>query len=84
MLLRATNLEATTATFGVDFFAKASGGSGPELPITSYIASDVGASPFPAVVGQSFISITGFGYHAGSSEVTAVPKLAPRSASDVQ
>lgn len=84
MLLRVVDVEAATTTMGVEFLAQPAGGGGAQLAISSYMAADVGPSPFPATMGQSFSSITGFGYYGGPTDATAYPKLAPASAADVQ
>jgi hypothetical protein len=77
------NVVATSATNGTDFRVAANGATTPELFVTSYMANDVGASPFPAVSGQQWAEIRGFGYSSGSSDQTAVAKLAPASAADL-
>ncbi len=71
MLVRVTDVTAATATAGTDFTVD--GG----LRVTSFVANDTGASPFPTAVGQRFASITGVLY------VFTDSKLAPRSAADL-
>lgn len=85
MLLRVESVQVSKATYGVDFSVRPTGvTSGPELVVTSFIANDVGPSPFPATAGQTYASITGFGFEFGASDATAIPQLAPSSASDLQ
>ncbi len=55
----------------------------PDLVIASYIANDVGPSPFPTTAGTTFTSITGHGYVSGAADVTSVSKLAPLQAVDL-
>lgn len=66
-----TSVTAASATAGTDFTVD--GG----LRVTSFVANDTGASPFPAAAGQRFASITGVLY------VFTDSKLAPRSAADL-
>lgn len=84
MLLRLTNVEATTTTTQIDFAVRQFGTAGPEIFVTSYMANDVGPSPFPVTAGTRLTSITGVGYHVGATDQSAIPKLAPLSAADVQ
>lgn len=71
MLVRVERVTAISATMGTDFRVTGN------LIVTSYIANDTGPSPFPAMVGQTFSSITGHVYAFRDS------KLAPRHAMDV-
>jgi hypothetical protein len=71
MLVRVTSVTAATATVGTDFTVD--GG----LRVTSFVANDTGASPFPAMAGDGFASITGVVYAFTDS------KLAPRAATDL-
>lgn len=82
MLLRIKAVKAKTATNAVDFTVNSAAGND-DLYVTSYMANDTGPSPFPATVGQTFTSITGHGYKFGSSDATAVAKLAPLSAAQL-
>lgn len=84
MLLRLTNVEATTTTNQIDFSVRQFGTAGPEIFVTSYMANDIGPSPFPITAGTRLSSITGVGYHVGATDQSAIPKLAPLSAADVQ
>lgn len=82
MLLRVKAVKAKTATATIDFTVTSSAGND-DLIITSYSANDVGPSPFPATVGQTFTSIIGRGYKSGPTDQTAVAKLAPLGPSEV-
>ncbi len=76
MLVRVTNVVAATDTAGRDFTL---GGftTGATITVTSYMANDVGPSPFPAYTGERFAAIIGHAY------VDGVPELAPMSAYDL-
>lgn len=73
---------ASRATSMVDFSITKTGSTG-ELFVTSYVANDVGPSPFPATLGQSFASIRGVMYRTGPTDTATYVKLAPFSAADV-
>lgn len=84
MLLRVMKVTATTATAATDFTVVSSAGGGSDtLIVTSYMANDVGPSPFPASPGQTYSSIIGHGYKFGPTDAAAVAKLAPTSSSQV-
>jgi hypothetical protein len=55
-----------------------------QISVTSFVANDIGPSPFPATAGQTFTQITGLGYADGPNGGPYAPALAPRSAADVQ
>lgn len=76
MLVRVTNVVAGTDTVGRDFTL---GGytTGATITVTSYMANDVGPSPFPVYTGERFATIVGHAY------VDGVPELAPMSAYDL-
>jgi len=74
---------ATRATTGVDF-GVATGSGATELIVTSYMANDLGPSPFPATANARYSAIRGFGYRSGPSETATVAKLAPLSADDLE
>jgi hypothetical protein len=81
MLVRVENVTALTATSGTDFSVVAGTsctdpGTG-TLPITSFVANDTMASPFPAAMCQHYSSITGTVYSFDTS------KLAPRNNADL-
>ncbi len=83
MRLVVSNVTTTVATNGIDFRVVASGTTAPELAITSYVANDTGASPFPSTAGQTWALIRGFGYESGASDDVTVAKLAPQSSDDL-
>lgn len=85
MRVRVNSVEATTSTNGVDFIVRLKGATttGPDVVITSYIANDVGPSPFPTTAGTTFTSITGHGYMSGPADNTSVSKLAPLQVTDL-
>lgn len=76
MVVRVTDVVATTDTVGRDF-TLGSYTSSATITVTSYMANDVGASPFPAYTGERFATIVGHAY------VDGVPELAPMSAYDL-
>ena len=84
MLLQVRSVCAGSATKGTDFAITSSMAPQSALLVTSFVANDVGPSPFPAVPGQCFSSITGLVYTTGPEGGPFTPKLAPRSASDLQ
>ncbi len=82
MLLRVKGVKAKTGTTGVDFTVVSSAGND-DLVVTSFMAADFGASPFPATPNQTFSSIVGRGYRYGPNDQTSVAKLAPMNAGEV-
>jgi hypothetical protein len=76
MLVRVHGVIAATATSNGDFTIGEST-SGARMVVTSYMANDVGPSPFPVMASETFASITGHEYCDG------VAQLAPMSANDV-
>jgi predicted extracellular nuclease len=74
---------ATRATTGVDF-GVATGSGANELVVTSYMANDLGPSPFPATANSRYSAIRGFGYRSGPSDTATVAKLAPLSTDDLE
>ncbi len=76
MRVRVSNVVATTDTVGPEFTI-GDWSSVATITVTSYMANDVGPSPFPATAGERFVSITGHAYANG------LAALAPMSASDV-
>jgi predicted extracellular nuclease len=83
MLVKLHNVTyAQDAGNGFEFYVKSADGG--VVEVTSYMANDVGVSPFAPTSGsQTYSSITGHGYKTGASEATAVSMLAPRNAADV-
>jgi hypothetical protein len=87
MLVRVERVTAVSPTVGTDFRIVAGtgcpdagagdGGVPGAALVTSFIANDTGASPFPATMCQTYSSITGHVY------VFTDPKIAPRSAMDL-
>ncbi len=65
-----------------DQFTVAAGGY--SILITSFVANDVGPSPFPAAPGQLFSTITGLGFQVGPNGGPYAPALAPRSPADLR
>ena len=84
MLLQVRSVCAGSATKGTDFVVTSAVTPQSALVVTSFVAADVGLSPFPAAPGQCYSSITGLGYITGPEAGPFMPKLAPRSASDLQ
>lgn len=82
MILRVKLVIAKTKTLGLDFVVTSSVGND-DLDVTSFMASDVGPSQFPAIAGQTYTSIVGRGYRFGLTEGTSIAKLAPMSAAEV-
>ncbi len=76
MLVRVHGVIAATGTSNGDFTIGEST-SGARMVVTSYMANDVGPSPFPVMASETFASITGHEYCDG------VAQLAPMSASDI-
>lgn len=76
MLVRVHGVIATTGTSNGDF-SIGELTSGARLVVTSYMANDVGPSPFPATTGETFASITGHEY------CDAVAQLAPMTPDDL-
>ena len=76
MLVRVHAVIAATGTANGDFTIGEST-SGARMVVTSYMANDVGPSPFPVIASETFASITGHEYCDG------VAQLAPMSANDV-
>ena len=76
MLVRVRDVLSATSTQGVDFTI-GEPYTGARITVTSYMANDVGPSPFPVLASESFASITGHAYADGVAE------LAPMSAADV-
>jgi len=76
MLVRVHSVIAATDTANGDFTIGEST-SGARMVVTSYMANDVGPSPFPATASDTFASITGHEYCDG------VPELAPMTTNDV-
>ncbi|HEY1958205.1 MAG TPA: hypothetical protein VGH28_21460 [Polyangiaceae bacterium] len=77
MLVRVTEVVATSDTVHGDFTI-GEDRSAAHVDVTSYMANDIGPSPFPAVAGQRFAYIIGHPF------VDDVAHLAPMSADDVQ
>ncbi len=78
MLVSVGPVNAATATSGTDF--RLSEGN---LIVTSFIANNTMASPFPAMVSDRFSRIVGVVYSFGPSAGPFDSKLAPRDAMDV-
>jgi hypothetical protein len=76
MLVRVHGVIAASGTSNGDFTIGEST-SGARMVVTSYMANDVGPSPFPAMASETFASITGHEYCDG------VAQLAPMTADDV-
>ena len=76
MLVRVHGVIAATGTSNGDFTI-GEPYSGARMVVTSYMANDVGPSPFPVMASETFASITGHEYCDG------VPQLAPMTANDV-
>ncbi len=83
MLVQVLNVEAVTATSADVFKVATSATDTSQLTVTSYIANDLGTSPFPAVVGDKYSSITGVVYAFIATGTTDDSRLAPRSAADL-
>ncbi|MBX3227025.1 MAG: hypothetical protein KIT84_41260 [Labilithrix sp.] len=83
VLLSVKDVEVVRATQGVDFRVRPIGGASTELAVTSFVANDVGPSPFQPNVGDQYGSIQGVGYRSGVTEVTATNKLAPFGPGDL-
>lgn len=86
MLLRIKDVTATTATApppNVEFTVTPTGAAGATLQVSSFYANDVGPSPFPATMGQMFLSITGNGVMSAAGSSNPIGKLAPGRAADV-
>jgi len=83
MLVTVNNVEAVTATAGELFLCATSATDTNKLQVSSFIAADLGASPFPAAVGDKFKSITGVVYIFIATGSTDDSRLAPRSATDL-
>jgi len=85
MLVEVRNVIATTATgSNLDFTVERALSPEGTLVVTSFVANDVGPSPFVATAGQRFSSIVGYGYVVGPAQGPFQRKLAPRSAADVR
>jgi hypothetical protein len=84
MRLRVEEVEVSRETGGVDFAVRPLGQpAASELLVTSFVANDLGPSPFEGKTGTTYASITGFGYAFGPTDATAVAKLAPESGADL-
>jgi hypothetical protein len=84
MRLRVEGVEVSRQTEGVDFGVRPLGQpTAPELVVTSFVANDIGPSPFDGTAGTTYASITGFGYAFGTTDTNAIAKLAPESAADL-
>lgn len=75
MLVRVRNGTATSSTNGTDFTV--TDPSSATIVVSSYVANDIGPSPFPASVGQRFSSILGHPYAHNAAQLT------PARASDL-
>lgn len=76
MLVRVHSVISATATSNGDFTI-GEPVSGARMVVTSYMANDVGPSPFPVMASETFASITGHEYCDG------IAQLAPMTANDV-
>lgn len=83
MLVQVLNVEAVTATSADVFKVAISATDTNQLTVTSFIANDLGTSPFPAVVGDKYSSITGVVYSFIATGMTDDSRLAPRSTADL-
>jgi hypothetical protein len=83
MLVVVNNVEAVTATVADLFQCAISPTDTNKLQVTSFLANDTGASPFPAAVGDKYKSITGIVYTFIATGSTDDSRLAPRSAADL-
>lgn len=85
MLVRVNNVTASSATSSTDFSAQPAGmcNTAGGLIVTSAVANDLAASPFPATMCQTFTSITGVVYSFGATAGPFDSKLAPRDVADV-
>jgi hypothetical protein len=85
MLVTVSGVTASSATTGTDFTAQPAGMcmTTGGLIVTSVYANDLGASPFPATMCQTFMSITGIVYSFGPTAGPFDSKIAPRDAADV-
>ena len=68
---------------GTDFLVAEAVDPATTLTVSSYLANDVGASPFAPAVGQTYASVTGLGYVTGPTAGPFSHKLAPRSPLDL-
>jgi len=83
MLVQVLSVEAVTATSADVFKVAISSTDTNQLTVTSFIANDTGASPFPAAIGDKYTSITGLVYSFIATGFTDDSRLAPRSAADL-
>jgi large repetitive protein len=83
MLVRVNDVEAVTATSADVFKVAITATDTNQLTVTSFLANDTGASPFPAVVGDKYASITGVVYSFIATGMTDDSRLAPRAATDL-
>ncbi len=83
MLLRIKDVQVSAVSPGTDFTVVDSATLTTSLVVSSYIANDVGPSPFAPAVGTHYASLTGFGYVTGPASGPFSHKLAPRSPLDL-